>query len=240
MESRERTRTHESEGVEKIRTPIDERFSFVVRTRPAPGPRYRGQEAPPDIVEATIEDSASGSVAVNLGALLMETSKSGRSASFVLGKEFTARSPLRLVEISERELSDPKEIFALLHELGHITADDERDEDQRGEISRLHSAQDPSNQELQMLIQDERDAWARAITLARLIKREHGVDLFKLFQSPDEFMGWYRDTGLRTYEKELEERGIGSYTKEDKVRAWQQSPNIEPTLSEDFDRLQKA
>lgn len=235
MESIDGARTPESEIVEKIRTPIDERFSFVVRTRPAPGPRYRGQKTAPDIVEATIEDSESGNVAVDLGTLLREVSKIGRSASFVLDKEFTARSPLRLVEISERELLDPKEIFALLHELGHITADDKRDEDQRGEVSRLHSAQDPSNQELLMLIQDERDAWAQAITLARLIKKERGVDLFKLFQGPDEFMGWYRDTGLRTYEKELEERGIGAYTKEDKVRAWQKSQGATPVSPDDFE-----
>lgn len=233
MKSREGANAPETEIIERVRTPIDERLSLVVRTRPAPGPRYRSQKPAPDIAEITIEDAENGNVAVDLSALLAEVSKSGRGASFTLENEFTANSPLRLVRLSERELSDPKEILSVLHELGHLAINDEREEKDYDRLREIRTAQEPTTEELLTLLQSEHDAWAVAIRLARIMKEDYDVNLFKLFKNPADLSEWLHSTSLRTYEEELEELGIHTQTQKTGI------PNIEFVSPDDFGSPEK-
>ena len=41
------------------------------------------------------------------------------------------------------------------------------------------------------------------IQIARKIRDEYGVDLFKLFKNSDEFKEWIRSNGIRSYERRL-------------------------------------
>lgn len=239
METIERGNQIESKkNIENIRIPIDERFVFTVRTKPVTHSSYYGKGAAPE-VEIVIEDLGNGKTVVDLNRLLMENSKSGRGVSFVLGSEWSSSHLFRSVEISQDELSNPREIFGVLHELGHRIVGDEYTEEYMEEFrqmrARIRESKHPTPQDLQRVLQNERDSWARAIRLARTIKSDYGVDLFKAFKNADEFMGWLRQTGLRTYEEALEEIGIKAYTKDEKVRVWQHLADSKLVSAEDFD-----
>lgn len=94
-----------------------------------------------------------------------------------------------------------------MHELGHI-----RVFEKKKLINPLHPAWlsrvekgSPAHVYAELTLQDERDAWAEAICLARKIKKDHAINLFSSFEDLDDFMGWFRLDGLRSYEELVEE-----------------------------------
>lgn len=235
------------EVIERVRTPIDERFDLVVTTKPFPNVLH---EDPNEAVsglatktrEVVIRDSQNDKVVVSLGALVKRP-VNGPEVPFVVGESFavggTTVNPR--VQFPEEALSNPIEIFAMLHELGHIKRNDEMDSNltlslitARVKMKRVGAKS--TAKEIQAVIQEERNAWAEAIKLARRLKREYDVDLFQLFNDTDEFMGWLRATGLRSYERFL---GTEAYTKDTKVKKWERS--LEALVSpEDFHKAEKV
>jgi len=124
---------------------------------------------------------------------------------------------------------DPRLIFAFLHELGHIEVWRRRERDDP-KMAMLYSflvrktldEYEPRDYELDA--QDERDAWAAGLRMARKLREKYDIDLFKLFLNVDDLMGWLRVDQLETYEKELQMRG-GRVKNEkiDKVNSWLQT-----------------
>lgn len=231
------------EIIEKIRTPIDARFSFVVTTKSFPDSLRQVEtvsQPAEENYEVVIEDSQNREIVINLSDLI-ERPDNKQRVSFTTGEIFdtTGTNTKPLVRFPEKKLSDPKEIFGILHELGHISRDDNRDDNFSYLLLmariKMKERKKPTVEEIQLVLREERDAWAETIRLARRLKKEYGVDLFKLFKSTDEFMGWLRATGLRSYETQLESLGIKAYTKDAKVKAWEEAVK-NAVSSEDFDK----
>jgi hypothetical protein len=137
--------------------------------------------------------------------------------------------------------SDPRRIFSVLHEIGHAEDDSYKTADQlkRSERDRkIFMFQDPDDlgaRSKENILNEERNAWAHAITAARKIKKEHGIDLFQMFKNADEFMGWLRVKGLRNYEEQLEEpttknRAVKMFKKSEKRRNFRKTIEQYPEL----------
>ena len=124
------------------------------------------------------------------------------------------------------------DVFAILHEIGHLIDFDEKEADQKGieeydrvsyilaNLEKMNKNGSISIEDANLILKSERIAWAKAIRLARGIRREYSVDLFSLFGGADEFMGWLRSRGLRSYEGVLEKLGQKAFTKSEQVDAW--------------------
>jgi|GEM_PF-5105037 len=141
----------------------------------------------------------------------------------------------------DKLFSDPRRIFSVLHEIGHAEDDSYKIADQleRSERDRkIFMFQDPDDlgaRSKENILNEERNAWAHAITAARKIKKEHGVDLFQMFKNADEFMGWLRVKGLRNYEEQLEEpttknRAVKMFKKSEKRRNFRKTIEQYPEL----------
>ncbi len=123
----------------------------------------------------------------------------------------------------------PREIFTVLHELGHSKLHQENTElaldDNYDRLIGVKYARNPSsidNETIkaarERMVSSERDAWAQAIKAARRLKTEYNVDLFNLFENTDDFLGWIRSSGLYSYEKALHKVGGDKPTKEDLIK----------------------
>ena len=134
---------------------------------------------------------------------------------------------IRLSLQSLERLSGSEVIFHGLHEIGHLADYTEKDDENkrssaelRGALSHLqYLGEDLKNMPdyfKEKIISEERKAWAEAILLARRIKKEHGIDLFKYFGDVDNFMGFVRQAGLESYEDVL---GLPK-TKEKQFKLW--------------------
>lgn len=71
------------------------------------------------------------------------------------------------------DMKSPKSLFPLLHEIGHSWQPEVGAPNIKAEMVSRSS--------------DERNAWARAINIARDIKRKYGINLFDVFENFDEF-----------------------------------------------------
>ncbi len=146
---------------------------------------------------------------------------------------FNANISSFVVTVSLEELKNPRNVFLLLHELGHLRAaphwkkwaeDNPEDAESLVRYRRyggegvLDDAEEIRGAKTEL--REERDAWSEAIHIARSIRERYGVNLFELFPEKGEFMGWMRVESLRTYEAEVEERGEGAYTHKEKVNEW--------------------
>jgi len=122
-------------------------------------------------------------------------------------------------------LLDPRNIFALLHEIGHVVMWRETRTKYPAKANEVlaivsEKRQYEDTDALQKPLPFERDAWAEAVRIARHLQTTHRVNLFRLFSGADDFMGWLRATGLRTYEHDLEQAGIKAYSKCGVVMRW--------------------
>jgi len=135
---------------------------------------------------------------------------------------FVCNLSRRMIGVPYEALRDPKEIFGLLHELGHIEIEEEKNVELFKKYAEVKkSSKNPDVDYRKLSIEEERGAWASAIWQARKIKKELGINLFDLFKNSNEFMGWLRVTGLRTYESELESlSGEKVYTKDKQVQKY--------------------
>ncbi len=95
---------------------------------------------------------------------------------------------------------DPREFFAVLHEIGHAVVDDRKGAEYVQQSKKAPKlSRDYEITYSNLTVADERNAWAEAIRAARTL-RKNGFDLSGLFESSDDLMGWLRSTGLRRYE----------------------------------------
>ena len=94
---------------------------------------------------------------------------------------------------------DPRQIFALFHEMGHAI-----NVHRRGllyELAvRIGGGKWGGLYGRKLLLAEERHAWAVGLHIARQL-RDKGFDLFPLFQNKDRLSRWLRWNGLRSYEK---------------------------------------
>jgi hypothetical protein len=108
----------------------------------------------------------------------------------------------------EKLASDKRKIFNVFHEIGHALSVSTKEPEEMELIQKAHrlarmsqiDGNRVSPENAKLVIDEERSAWKNAIILARKIKKEHNIDLFKMFGSADEFMGWLRNEGLQSYE----------------------------------------
>lgn len=202
-----------SEFEEKVRTKIDDNTDLVVYNA------YPKQPYDEESLKIILEQSQSHEI------LLDFSDKGTKIVPVIFG--FVAMSDGSKIGVPAKALLDPKEIFGLLHELGHIdTRRKKGDELFKKYLEAKSTSMNPDVDNLIIQITEERDAWASAMWQARKIKKELGVNLFGLFKNSDEFMGWLRVTGLRTYEHELEQlSGEKAYTKDKQVQKYLESIN---------------
>jgi hypothetical protein len=199
-----------SDRKEVVRSRIDDVFDLVV---------YKISESD-KCLEIDIEDRIVGGRVFCVNEFVASVIGIG---SFVVasGPQFTSFPEFRIVEFLIEAMSDTKEIFGVLHEMGHVHEYLERFKNGKKETSDFdldfHNFYRLSGLSSLSI---ERIAWAKAIKYARVIKRKFGLDLFKFFNNTDEFFGWVRRTGLRSYERSLEISGIRAYTKNRQVMKW--------------------
>ncbi|MDE1970587.1 MAG: hypothetical protein KGI50_03355 [Patescibacteria group bacterium] len=150
------------------------------------------------------------------------------------------------IVLTVEELRDPKNIFTFLHELGHLQIFPkwkkwgEENPEKKKTVDLWRMTYDVKVSEgAQINLQEERDAWAAAIHIARTIRDTHHVDLFKLFHTKHDFMRWLRIDQLDTYEREVEELGGLSKGKHEmlneRIREQWEEEMSDPTLVEDED-----
>lgn len=116
---------------------------------------------------------------------------------------------------------DPKILFTLLHELGHLKTTDSMDEEQRKKLieTRVEFNQEPTPKTSQVILDEERKAWTNAIALARQIKNKFDINLFNLFDNLDDFQVWMRLSGLSSYESAAISQGVlKDFTKIKQIR----------------------
>ena len=98
-----------------------------------------------------------------------------------------------------RSMGSPREIFAVFHEAGHAITYD-KDPDLQGDqaVYKMFGSRS-AGVRTDPFITSERRAWREAIVLGRDIRAKSGIDLFKIFGSIDQFVGWVR-VFLRSHE----------------------------------------
>ncbi|MBI4068452.1 hypothetical protein HY413_03540 [Candidatus Kaiserbacteria bacterium] len=95
--------------------------------------------------------------------------------------------------------ADPREIFALLHEMGHVITLNKHGRLYEYFVMRNRGVRGAGRE-----VADERRAWAEALCIARKL-RDAGYDLFPLFESNEAIAHWLRSRdSLGSYEKALE------------------------------------
>jgi len=206
--------------IREVSRSVEERTSMTV---PLPGSRKlcisvaENQHGGKD---ATIIIKNPDNPSENLDMADLVKNLDGRATHFYPVSKFGASVKLNIVNINMERLRDPRCIFTLLHELGHVVDFNNRIKNGKNvdAFDLLFSADYYDEKFWRERLQAERTAWAEAIKLARKLKKDHTVDLFKLFKDADEFMGWMRVNALRSYENHLENIGIKAYSKEAAVR----------------------
>lgn len=163
-----------------------------------------------------------------------------RDISFIDDEVFIAFIDDREIGFKLDDMKNPRNIFSIFHEMGHIRVVDKRGKKYRAETKRIRNTipTDWSPHDASLMIEDERAAWAEAIGIARRLRDEHGINLFSVFKSPGDFMGWLRTFGLRGYEAELAKyAGPGVYTKNTLVERWTVKTPLELLSSDELAAL---
>ncbi len=158
------------------------------------------------------------------------------SADFRSSNTFKCDPEAGAVFFSPEALRDPRNIFSIFHEMGHLTDWQKLYIKNSSEAHRLlHVAEKKYEhfEHIAELLPFERNAWAEAIRIAKKIHQEHGVNFFEFFHSAEDFMGWLRAISLRGYEHALEKHDIRAYTKCWTVHAWALQEQKNPMLTKD-------
>lgn len=185
-----------------------------------------------DAVKITLNEKNTGKEILNFSTLRSKDPEGGDEflpREILNGEEFMVNSAFNMPVLPVESLKNPREIFGLLHEIGHTESNTGRFKKESLKIS-YQSGSDKFSEidQSKVILQEERDAWSYAIRYARTIRKETGVNLFKLFKTFDEFMGWLRDTGLRSYEDRLKSLGVdNTVTKEKQVELWREAKVLE-------------
>ena len=157
---------------------------------------------------------------------------SSPSADFRLAGQFSSDPETGRVSFSTEFMCNPRNIFSIFHEMGHLTewSDQYRQDPVESKrisaianetVSYRNEKRKPPPEILQALLPSERRAWAAALNIARRIRHEHGINLFALFRDAQDCMGWIRATGLRTYEHGANTGStVSHYTKSYLVHRW--------------------
>lgn len=214
---------HGGKPKEIIRTNVDENISLVIYDDVID--RYS------DELRIFLKNSKTDEILLDFSALNLFLNKDKTSSDVIIveADEFVCKISPPTVGVPAKAFHDPKEIFGLLHELGHVEMNRRKHQEcAKKTTETISSSKNPDADESALRIKEERDAWAQAIKYARKIKKEYGVNLFKPFGSIDEFMGWLRVTGLRSYE-DLAEKWSGEQfvTKEKQVDLWLKKESAE-------------
>ncbi len=95
--------------------------------------------------------------------------------------------------LSIGDIRNVYEIFALLHEIGHTH---QTRKWQTDILKKLPLSENDEKIKVRFLSSEERDAWSRAIRIARQIKESAGVNLFETFNTKEEFQEFLYSTLL--------------------------------------------
>lgn len=187
------------EGYRELRrVRIGDLGDAVISQRPHSDPADRGKRY---AVEFEIGDGGDvidfAEIGERLGTGAVPTFKEGSywAATEKIGVVFLA--PIR------EAFSDPREMFCLFHELGHLISYRKARENGRTRFWELGSSDQAAWQ--RMRLENEKEAWDEALEVARVIQRDFGVDFLSLFRDRNEFEDWVRDGKLETYERRLAE-----------------------------------
>ncbi len=196
-------------------------------------------------LKITVQNSKTGENILDFSKL---AGLGGNSKIFIEeGKDFEAKPRQYKLRVPVKQLSDPREVFSLLHEIGHMRISYATGKEQSfEEMLVMRGFKDPALADAaRSILQNERGAWAEAIKIARKMKKDYSVNLFKLFHGAGEFMGWLRlgqrlglleATGLRSYEALLEKKfGKRAFTKNKQVEIWREQRDKE--LLEDMEKF---
>src|SRR3989344_9024062 len=196
-----------SESIDMI-IPLPEKRDLCINVTES---RYGGKEV--KIVIKNLNDPSK-----NLDLANLIGCPDGRTTHFYLDSKFSADSEANVVTIDANELRDPRYVFAVLHELGHIIDFRNKTRSGKDTLGGLHLKEYADSKYLKKLLQGERAASVEAIKLARKLKKDRVVDFFKLFKTANEFVVWVRENSLRRYEFLLEEKGVRAYSKENVIK----------------------
>lgn len=192
-----------SEMVDRLRTHIDESHDLVIYKNPGDEDEYDLLEE--NKVKVVIQNPKSGEYILDFSDFA-RPSDPNLHLTFESDEYFWSLPEEHRVMFPPENLKDPRELFLLLHEIGHV-----RDTEKQKLKNPLYvgphfqgSHDTPPDVVYGSILQTERNAWAEAIRLARQIKKDYSINLFASFEDVDDFMGWYRVAGLRSYEEEEE------------------------------------
>src|SRR5579872_1454413 len=141
-------------------------------------------------------------------------------------------------------LTDPRQILAVLHEMGHNHERDLRQARQDNKIKHKvdyekHNYSGAVYGKIRQL-ESEREAWAWALKTARRIKKDFVINLFDSFSDTEELSGWLRHIELRSYEEDLQkimdEGKENVLTKDKQVNAWKENQQKNFTESDMQDK----
>ena len=185
---KERINIKLEEGMtEKMRTKINNDYNLVIFSTTG----YI------EHLQILIQDREKNSNVFDLAEL-----KEDQDLIFASGDAFFFRQSSKLLAVAVDQLRDPRKIFLLLHELGHSINSQRKDRlPEIGDLDYLNQEDKP--EVARAILEEERTAWANAIKLARRIRQNCNVDLFKLFTDLNEFDGWLKVESLHTYEDYL-------------------------------------
>lgn len=162
-------RTEASQEMPEIlRKSIDEDFDLVIYRDPKPrypkDPLFRDLER--RWIKIFIQDK-NGNNIVNFE----DTVALKEPLSIYASEEFQARDHQYLVGVPIEELSDMRNIFLLLHEIGHVVCRDRNPEKDDKDVALMRAGfKRLTNEGIDAILQEEAEAWAEAIKLPARLK----------------------------------------------------------------------
>ncbi len=151
---------------------------------------------------------------------------------FKFGNKLEVNMQTREVFLRHDLLQNPRNVFGVLHELGHLRVADQQfaAPSRHGEIRAITVAKSKdvsqlTEEDARVILADERAAWAQGLRLAREIKSTHPeLNLFKVFSDSNDLAGWIRLSGLTSYECDVADAGKFDFSqvlsRSESLRAW--------------------
>lgn len=177
----------------------DHRFKFVALI-------MESDRQIPQVPASFVIEDGNGQKILDLKDFVLEAGELKENFDFLLvggvnGKYTEGNS--KKVIMGRDLFQDAKNFFLLLHEMGHaIILRELKDQDVENAYAKFYernSTYDEKAEALTIMVSHERDAWAKAIRLARRLNDEYKINLFENFSSFQEFKSWVRRT-LDSYE----------------------------------------